>query len=159
MLICTVWGCPAAGVSSLSCAPLTSACPRGKRRILGCVPLVPWDQGPALLELCSQSAAPKAAGCSPLHSEPPSELLPRPCQWRSSPLPSWTPRCVACSPPVHPSSVSDPGRLEAPLPLLQFCLSSLQSAFLSGKNPVAICKVPASPGLGFPVLEAFAAGP
>ncbi|XP_077732272.1 uncharacterized protein LOC144300243 [Canis aureus] len=44
-LICTAWGYPAAGPSSLSCALPTSACP-GERRIRSCVCPAPWDPGP-----------------------------------------------------------------------------------------------------------------
>ena len=50
-----------------------------------------------------------------------------------------------------------PRNLGTPWPLLRFCPSSLLSAFLSRMNPVQIFEAPASPGLGFPVLEAFAA--
>ena len=59
--------------------------------------------------------------------------------------------------PGHTSFASDLGRLEAPLPLLWFCPSSLLSDFPSRKNPVQISKVPGSLGLGFPIPEAPAA--
>ena len=56
-------------------------------------------------------------------------------------------------------SISDSGKLEASLPLLRFCLISLLSTFLSGENLVWIFIVlAASPGLDFPVQEAFFAG-
>ena len=57
------------------------------------------------------------------------------------------------------SSISDSGTLVAPLPLLQFCPISLLSTFQSGKNSAQIFKIPASPGLGSPVLEAFTTWP
>ena len=64
---------------------------------------------------------------------------------------------VLHSSPGCTSSISDPGNLEAPLPLLWFCWVSLLSAFPSGKNLVWIFKVPDSPGLGFPVVQSFTA--
>ena len=62
-----------------------------------------------------------------------------------------SPRCI--------SFISDLGRPEESPPLQKFCLISLLSAFPSWKNLVWIFKVPASPGLGFPVLEALPTSP
>ena len=51
---CTALGHPAAGEFSLSCALLTSACPRGTAGSPALSSQTPWDLEPCGLELCSQ---------------------------------------------------------------------------------------------------------
>ena len=111
----------------------------------GLCPPVPWAPGPALLGSYCRPAG-------PFHREPPPELLPRLHRVRTPGLyraqPAW------CSTLTRvPLLFSDPRYLEAPMPLLRFCPGSLLSTFLSGKNPVRIFKVPASPGQGSPALR------
>ena len=147
-LICTAWGRLAAGASSLSVFSPLPPVPGGMQDLELCPP-APWFLGPVLLKLHSLGPSSR----SPLCPEPLPEL-PRPCRVLSSPL-----LCLACSVwftlPQHTSSVSDPGRVEAPLPLLRFCLVSLLSMFPSGKNLVRIFKVPPSLGLGFSCAGGF----
>ena len=129
----------------------------GERRILGCVPRRPGICGLPCWVCPSRPGFPKAAGHSPLCPEPPPELLPRLHGVRFLALyRAWPTVCGMLS-PWCTSSVSVPGNLEAPLPLLRFCLSSLLSTFPFGKNPVQSFKIPVSLGLCFPVLETFAA--
>ena len=120
----------------------------GERRILGCVPRALGSGACAAGIMLLGPGLPKAAGHSPLHPEPPPELLPRPRRPCAPALYHALPRDT--------SSVSDPGNLGASLPLLWFCPGSLLSAFPSGKNLVQIFQIPASPGRDFPVLEALA---
>ena len=159
-LICTAWGCPAAGESLLSCALPTSSCPGGSA--------LSWAVSPGALGfgVCAAGIVLpglrllKAAGHSPLRSEPLPDLPASPLGRTRHALQSFPRSILGCGTLYlgGTSSVSDSGRLEAPLPLLWFCPSSLLSTFPSWKNPVWIFKVPASPGLGFPVPEAFTPG-
>ena len=72
-----------------------------------------------------------------------------PCRVRAPALYRDRPTVCGVLSPMCTFSISDSEKLEAsPISLL--------STFPSGKNPVWIFKVPASPWLGFPVLEAFA---
>ena len=90
---------------------------RGEHRILGCVP-----QRPGLWGLHRWDRAPGAPGllCAELPPECSRGLL----GLHSSPLGS-SARGVWHALPRHPFSVSDPGNLGAPLPLLGPCPSSL----------------------------------
>ena len=76
--VCTGLDAPRAGVTDLHnlgapssrkaltvlCSPCLCLSPE-ECRILGCVPLAPWDPGPALLELCSQAMAPESSRMQP----------------------------------------------------------------------------------------------
>ena len=140
-------GAPRAG-ASLSCALLSPPLPRGAQDP-GRVPQCHWNHVP-------RAVAPEV---SPLCLEPPPELLPKPRRSRAPVLyHTWPMVCGALS-PGGTSSVSDPGRLEAPLPFLGFCPSSLQASFPPGRIRCRFLKVPASPRLSFPVLGAFAVPP
>ena len=61
--------------------------------------------------------------------------------------------CALHSPLGTPPLLVNSGALEAPLLLLPYCLSSLLSAILSGKNPGWIYKILASLGLCFMSLR------
>ena len=80
----------------------------------GLCPLCPGIRGLRCWNLIPGPRLLKAAGHSPFPLSPhlANWLLPRPHQERSSPLPR------SCTLLRATSSVSDPGRLEAPLPLL-----------------------------------------
>ena len=82
---------------------------------------------------------PKAAGCSPLHPEPPLTdwLLPRPRRCELQPFTEIGLWFVVRSPSAALPLIVTPGawRLPAPPAIL---LISLLSAFPSGKNPVWI---------------------
>ena len=155
---CTAWGHRATGVSLLSCALPASVFPGGTQDP-GLCPPGPWDPRPVLLELRSrgggprrqQGTAPSIQSCCLSFSRGPTGRTPALYQAQYE-------VCGALS-PGHTSSVSDLGNLEAPLPLLRFCPSSLLNAFPSGKNLVRIFKVLASPGLGFPVWRLLLPGP
>ena len=110
-----------------------------------------WNRAPGL-------QLPKAARHSLLGLELPPDLL-RPHGARAPALHRDRPAMCSMLSPGCTSSISDSRKLEAPLPILRSCQISLLSTFPSRKNPVQIFKVPASPGLSFPVLEAFAAWP
>ena len=97
----------------------------------------PWDPGPALLESRSRGSGSQRAQRPPPRAAPGPPGFPpppRPCRVRSSPLPRSAGVWGAVPPAPCTSSVSDPGRLEAPLPLLGSCPNSLLSPFPSGKN-------------------------
>ena len=109
-LTCTAQGRPAAGASSLSWALLASACPKARAGS--------WTVSPGALGSGACTAGIAAGWCSPLCAEPPPELLPRPSWARAPALGLW---CVGRSPLGRTSSVSDPGNLGSPLPLLGSC--------------------------------------
>ena len=121
------------GWSLLAC-PVPSPLPSvpSKRRILGCVPWRPGIRACAAGIVLPRPWLPKAAGRSPPCPEPPAELFPRPRRTRAPALYRARPAVCGALSPGRTSSGSDPGNLEAPLPLLRFCPSSLLSAFLSG---------------------------
>ena len=100
--------------------------------------------GPRLLKAAARSPC----LLEPLPDQPASAQGPTECS--SSPLRRLAPVCGALC-PWRTLSPSDPGNLEAPLPLLWCCSISLLSAFSLGKNPVRVSEVPASLGLGSPV--------
>ena len=152
VLICTVWG--ARGQESPRC-PVS----QGERRIPAVSPgargLRCWDRAPG-------PRLPKATGRSPLRPEPPPDprLLPEAPPGMLWPFTELV-RGVWGALPGRTSPVSDPGSLEAPLPLLRSCPISLLSTFCPGRIQCGfkIFEVPASQGLGFPVLEALLARP
>ena len=146
-LICTARGCLVAGASSLSCALPASGCPRGSAGLWAVSPGT-LGSGAWPLELCSRGrAAPSSLsrclscsrGCLRASSSP---FQPRAHSvWHG--LPRGAPPLL-----VTP----EPGGSTAPSGILpEFPVST----FPSGK----IFKVPASPRLGFSVLEALATQP
>ena len=163
-----------AGDFSLSCALPASSWPRGSAGSLALSTWPPWDPGPcAAGPALPGTSSPKGNGVQPPTSVANSRVksaLELAClsDWV---LPSalraacsshiWILdiglRFVVSFGPGNPSSYCDSGNLEASLPLLGFCPISLLSTFPSGKTPVRIFKVPASPGLGFLALAAFTA--
>ena len=118
-------------------------------------PPLPWDPGACAAGWCLRGAAPQGSRALPPPPRAAARAAPEASQGAAPALYRAGPHGVWRDLPQGTSSVSDPGKWEAPLPLLRFCPSSLVRAFLSRKNPVKIFKVPASPGLGFTVLEAF----
>ena len=151
-----------AGASSLCCALPDSACPSGSAGLPALSAWAPWDRGPVLLEPGSQvPPLPKRKGHSHLCLAPAGLT-----NWLLTNAPEGfgppglyrygTSVCSELS-PRRTFSNRNSGNLEASLPLLGFCPISLLSTFPSGKNPGQIFKVPTSPGLSFPVLEALAA--
>ena len=118
----------------------------------GCVPRRPGIRGLSAGIALPGLRLPKAAGRSP---SPRSPSTRSPSTRRSSPLRGWA-HGVQRAGPGHPSSLSDAGTLEAPLPFLRFCPISLRSTFHLRRIRCGF-KVPASPGLGSPGPEAPAA--
>ena len=151
VLTCTALGALMARVFSLTCALPAFACPWGSAGSWTVSPSSLGSGACAAGIMLPGSQLLKAAGCSACLT---SRLLLEALLGMLQPFTELGPQSVAHSPPGR-TSVSDSGRMEAPLALLQFCPSSLLSTFLSGKNLAQIFKVPASPGLGFPILEAF----
>ena len=77
-----------------------------------------------------------------------------PCRLSGRPFTKIGPQFVVCFHlGAHP--ISDSRKLKAPTAPPMILPDFLLSTFPSGKNPVRIFKVPTSPGLGFPVPEAF----
>ena len=116
---------------------LTILCPHGlhlsrrEHRILGCVPGALGSRACAAgIMLWARSS--EGSRCSPLPAESPltPSFSPRP---RRAPQPFMAPPAVWGALPRAPTSVSDPGRLEAPPPLLRFGWIFLLSTFLSGR--------------------------
>ena len=104
-------------------------------------------QDPGLCTPCALGSGFCAAGIA-LPGLPPLEPIPHSCSRGPPPAApalyhAWPPGCAALY-PGRTFSVSDPGNLGSPLPLLQYCPGSPLSASLSGKNPVGTFKVPAS---------------
>ena len=119
----------------------------------GLCPPVPWDPGPALLGSRTWSRGSlRQQGAGPSAQSPHLSCSPGPAR-RSSPLPR-SARRVGALPGAHllywgPRETGGPAAPPALRP-------GFPAERLSvGKNPVRIFKVPASPGLGFPVPEAF----
>ena len=117
-LTCTARGCPGAGASSLSCVLLAPACPKGIARSWA-MPPAAWALGPAPLESLSQGRASPASpcGCRSCHLSCPGAC------GVSDPALSESASGVWRAVPT--SSVSVPGHLGFPLPLLGSCPSSL----------------------------------
>ena len=135
--------------------------PQGEGRIAGFA-WVPWVSR----VLCCWTCAPGAASPAENRAQPPLSGARPPTDWLvpnapegfSSPaLYRYCPVVCGELSPGRPYSSCDSRNLEASLPLLGFCLISMLSYFPSGKTPTWIFKDPASPVLGFPVLEAFPA--
>ena len=109
----------------------------------------PWIWG-----LCCWNRAPrtrllKATGRSPLGPEPPPDQLASPeAPQVGTPALYGDQSLCGALPPGHTSSISNSGKLEAPLPLLQFCLIFLLSTFQSEKNLVRIFQCWLSPPQG-----------
>ena len=107
----------------------------GKCRIPAVSPGI-LDPGPAPLESCSRGCgSQRQQGTAPSTRSPhlTHRLLPEAPPGSSSPL-LRSAHGVWGALPGRTSSISDPGNLEAPLPLLRSCPSSLLSAFPSRKN-------------------------
>ena len=103
---------------------------RGERRILDCVCSVPRIRGLCCWNCAPGARAPQGSRAQPPPPEPLPELLLRSHQARALALYRARPWVCGRLSSQCTSSVSDPGRLETPLPLLRFSPSSLLSTFL-----------------------------
>ena len=101
----------------------------------GLCPPAPCHPGPVLLESRSWARAPGGTGRTPLAEPPPDpRLLPEAPLGPLQPF-TKTRHRAWCALPGVTSSVSAPGRLEAPPPLLRSCPSSLPAPFHPGRIP------------------------
>ena len=154
-------GCPVAGEFSLSCALPTSICPRGNAEPPA---LSIW--GSWVLVLCAAGivllgpVAPEGNRAQPpLSRDGPSNWLASLKNPESCALQLFMeigPWFEVCFPRGTLPLTVILGIWRLHCPLLRFYPISLLSTFPSGKNLAQIFKVPASSGMGFPVLEAFA---
>ena len=140
--ICKARGCPAAGVSLLSCVLLASVCPCGNSGSWTVFPgalgsgayttgiVLPGYTAPSAwsrLPSCSQAAKPPSSWSRHL------SFSGGPAGYALQPFRELGPQSVACSPPGHSSSVSAPGSLRASLPLLGSCPCFLGVPFCPGR--------------------------
>ena len=138
-LLCTACGAPS-GRRVLAVRIAGFVCPG----TLGSSPRGPHSWGSPVLKGTSSASSD--------WSRLPNRLASPKCpggQRLSGPLPILDRRVRWALPLPGPSSYSDSGHLEASLSLLQFCVISLLSTFLSRQTSARIFKVPVSPGLGF----------